>query len=309
MKTKVSKKAIGIFVASQAAVVLLLVVFMMSEPTRVAMATRASQCKVRPENASIATGPDVLFPLFPQPVFGGREDVTPPRPPVPSTPNHPNPPIVIGGGGGSPWDVGGGRMPWDHLFTPNLPISTPSPIAGQWSPLATPPYKPPTGGRLPDVIACELGHEGESILSANTTVDLDAIPEEMAMNAQLAKRRYDEQKKYLYNAWHSHRDYATSLRAQVYVLNDDHEQAEQLVREFFAERERVDKIFEATDGNFDPADYNKLIFHLNNFSWLPTSDADELGKVKIDMGVGNVIVYVAGPSSRRDRFPDEGDMI
>ena len=150
MKTKVSKKAIGIFVAS--AVVLLLVVFMMSEPTRVAMATRASQCKVRPDTASISTGPDVLLPLFPQPVFGGQEDVTPPRPPGPSTPMPLNPPIVIGGGGGMPWDV---------FTSPNLPISTPSPIGGQWgvnpnlpnpsiltpspgggqwSPLATPPY-------------------------------------------------------------------------------------------------------------------------------------------------------------------------
>lgn len=294
MKTKVSKKAIGIFVAS--AVVLLLVVFMMSEPTRVAMATKASQCKVRPETASISSGPDVLLPLFPQPVFGGQEDVTPPRPPVPSTPIPPNPPIVIGGGGGVPWDVEGGRMPWD-VFTPNLPISTPSPITGQWSPLATPPYKPPIGGHPPNPIACELGHEGESTLSANTTVEMDTDP-------PISKKRYDEDKRRLHRAWDVLRDDAVAIRNTVRLIQDDDDLASQLVKEFFAERRRVDTIFQSTDGNYDPADFSALLFHLDNFKWLP-EDADKLNKVKIDMGVGNVIVYVKPPS----RFFDEGDMI
>lgn len=283
MKTKVSKKAIGIFVAS--AVVLLLVVFMMSEPTKVAMATRASQCKVRPENASISTGTDVPFP---QPVFGGREDVTPPRPPLPPTPNPPNPPIVIGGGGGMPWDV---------FTSPNLPISTPSPIAGQWSPLATPPYKPPIGGHPPNPIACELGHEGESTLSANTTVEMDTDP-------PISKKRYDEDKRRLYRAWDVLRDDAVAIRNTVRLDQDDDDLANQLVNEFFAERRRVDTIFQSTDGNYDPADFSALLFHLDNFKWLP-KDADKLNKVRVDMGVGNVIVYVKNPS----RFFDEGDMI
>lgn len=288
MKTKVSKKAIGIFVAS--AVVLLLVVFMMSEPTRVAMATRASQCKVRPETASISTGTDVPFP---QPVFGGREDVTPPRPPVPPTPNPPNPPIVIGGGGASPWGL-------NPYLTP-LPISTQSPIAGQWSPLATPPYKPPIGGHPPNPIACELGHEGESTLSANTTVEMDTDP-------PIAKKRYDEDKRRLYRAWDFLRDNAVGvsqgIRSTVLLDQDDDDLATRLVNEFFEERRRVDTIFELTDGNYDPADFSALLFHLDNFKWLP-KDADKLNKVRIDMGVGNVIVYVKAPS----RFFDEVDMI
>ncbi len=192
-------------------------------------------------------------------------------------------------------------MPWDHLLTPNLPISTPSPITGQWSPLATPPYKPPIGGRLPDVIACELGHEGESAMSANTTVEMDTDP-------PISKRRYDEDKRRLYRAWDVLRDDAVAIRNTVRLIQDDDDLASQLVKEFFAERRRVDTIFQSTDGNYDPADFSALLFHLDNFKWLP-EDADKLNKVKIDMGVENVIVYVKGSSTQRDRFLDEGDMI
>jgi hypothetical protein len=282
MKTKVSKKAIGIFVAS--AVVLLLVVFMMSEPTRVAMATRASQCRVRPENASISTGTDLPFP---QPIFGGREEPTPPRPPIPSTPNPsnlpnpPNPPIVIGGGGASPWGL--------NPYLTNLPISTPSPIAGQWSPLATPAL----GGHPPNPIACQLGHEGESLLSQNETRPMDTQTDDLSVTSEIAEERiYHAHKKHLYELWALLKEDGLLIEETVAALHNN-ELAIQLGEEFDAESARVQAIFRATGSNHRPNDYHRLVSLLTNFEWL-SADARTLNKVNIGIGNGNVLAIERG---------------
>ena len=135
-------------------------------------------------------------------------------------------------------------------------------------------------------------------MSANTTVEMDTDP-------PISTKRYDEDKRRLHRAWDLLRDDAVAIRDAVRLDQDDDDLANQLVNEFFAERRLVDTIFQSTDGNYDPADFSALLFHLDNFKWLP-KDADRLNKVKIDMGVENVIVYVKGPSRR---VIDEGDMI
>jgi hypothetical protein len=287
MKTKVSKKAIGIFVAS--AVVLLLVAFMMSEPTRVAMATRASQCKVKPENVSISAGTDVPFP---QPIFGGREDITPPRPPLPPTPNPPNPPVVIGGGGGYPWDV---------LTSPNLPISTPSPIGGQWSPLATPAL----GGHPPNPIACQLGHEGESFLSQSETRPMDTQTDDVmdADDGEAAWARAAE----VLKVWAVVRRKGTQLLLDPEIKamgNVRGQPGWAIVQEVDAETRRINTVMSATNGSADPDDLPEIINYLNNFKWVVNKKAQ---RVRLRVVQEGLIGFE--PVSQRDRFLDEGDMI
>ncbi len=261
MKTRVSKKAVGVFVVSL--LLLLLLVVMTSNGPAPLQPDSASECAL----TSVLPTPVPYIDDYLDMPMEELEDVplTPIRHPQPS-----NQTPLVSGGGGVP-------MPWEiAAFTPHLPIYSPNPPTGPHA-----PYTPPQPGGSSNG-ACAFGHEGDSVLSGNTTNPIETRTDGDD------ERRYDAHKEHLYESWVSLKDDAQIVPDTVAALHTN-ALAQQLAREIDTELARVQAIFRATGSNHRPGDYRKLVDYLIYFEWL-SADARTLNKVNIGIGNGNVLV-------------------
>ena len=286
MKTRVSKKAVGVFVVSLL-LLLLLVVMTSNDPT-----------PLQSESASVC----VLAPIGPTPVpipvYAGEdmpmEELVESfeyssKLPGPIAPVH-----VIGG---SPLiNTLSPGLGWNKI--PNVSTNSPSPITGAHSPFT--PAQP--GGAAPSPIACAFGHEGDSVLSGNTTTNMSSQEVQTETGDDEEKRRYDAHKVHLYESWVSVKDDGHIVPDTVAALHTD-ELALQLETELDAELDRVQAIFRTTGSNHRPDEYRKLMDYLVSFVWL-SEDARTLNKVQITIGSGNLL-RLAEP--RSDRNPDDAE--
>jgi hypothetical protein len=176
-------------------------------------------------------------------------------------------------------------MPWEiAAFTPHLPIYSPNPPTGQLSPF-TPPQP---GGAAPSNLEYCLGHDGDSVLSGNTTHPMETQTDGDDEAQSVEKRRYDAHKTHIYESWVLLKKDGLLIEDTAAALHNN-ELAIRLGEEFDAESARVQAIFRATGSNHRPNDYHRLVSLLTTFEWL-SADARTLNKVNIGIGNGNVLV-------------------
>lgn len=241
MKTRVSKKAVGVFVVSL--LLLLLLVVMTSNGPASLQSQSDGVCVLTPVGPTPVPLPyqgeempmeELVEDFGPRDTGGSWSDVplTPIRHPQPSNQT----PLVSGGGGV--------QVPWD-VHTPPIPTYSQNPPTGPHA-----PYTPAQPGG-PSTGACASGHEGDSVLSGNTTIDPT-----QSRDARL-----------LLEAWVvvAREGQTTGIWATEGATPHKAEQRKRILDEI----QRVNLVFAETGGAHRPDEFGAILRYLSTFRWHP----------------------------------------